>query len=320
MRVLVLTAAARVPDLSAVYATLPRFVEVDVHVLDKAEQRKLQRYLSCLDLQRYSRILLDLPFKHMVSQVRCLARLSGLLIYEEDACQNYLATSKWRGAFARFYRQLPAARLVVTGASVAQRLRAEGVDATFMAKGYDPRMLFDEQQPRDIELGFIGRTASRDYAGRKELLESLAAVEPLQLLRTEPGADYRHMLNRIRYFVSADVGLGEYMAKNFEAMACGCVLLAWRQGSEEAAIGLEDGRHLLLYSSLAELREHLACLRSDPALAPRLASEGSVFVARELSHERLAERLAALLREPWPELPKVSFWGRLRSVFSVRRG
>lgn len=320
MRVLVLTAAARVPDLSAVYATLPRFVEVDVHVLDKTEQRKLKRYLRSLDLQRYSRILLDLPFKHMVSQVRLLARLPGLLIYEEDACQNYLATSKWRGSFSRFYLQLPATRLVVTGASVAQRLRAEGVDATFMPKGYDPRMLFDEQKSRDIELGFIGRTASRDYAGRKELLESLAAVEPLQLLRTDPGADYRHMLNRIRYFISADVGLGEYMAKNFEAMACGCVLLAWRQGNEEAAIGLEDGHHLLLYSSLEELRELLARLRNDPALALRLSSEGSAFVARELSHERLAERLAALLHEPWPELPKVSFWGRLRSFLAIRRG
>ncbi len=320
MRVLVLTAEARVPDLSTVYAALPRFLDVDVHVLSKAEQRRLRHYLRNIDLQGYSRVFLDLPFKHMVSQVGLLARLPGLLIYEEDACQNYLATSKWRGVFSRFYRQLPAARLVVTGASVARRLRSEGVDAAFMAKGYDPQVLFDEHRSRDIELGFIGRTASRDYAGRKELLESLAAVEPLQLLRTEPGADYRHMLNRIRYFVSADVGLGEYMAKNFEAMACGCVLLAWRQGSEEAAIGLEDGRHLLLYSSLEELRERLVHLRRDPELAPRLARDGAAFVARELSHERLAERLATLLREPWPELPRVSFWGHLRSVLSVRRG
>ena len=232
MRVLVLTAEARVPDLSALYQSLPRYLDIDLHVLGKAQQRQLRRYLAGLDLQSYQRILLDLPFKHMVAQATLLARLPGLLIYEEDACQNYLATSKWQGAFSRFYRQLPAARLVVTGASVAQRLRSEGFDALFMAKGYNPHLLFNEQRARDIELGFIGRTASRDYAGRKALLDSLAALEPLQLLRTEPGAEYRHMLNRIRYFVSADVGLGEYMAKNFEAMACGCVLLAWRQGSE----------------------------------------------------------------------------------------
>lgn len=306
MRVLVLTAEARVPDLSAVYQSLPRYLDIDLHVLGKAQQRQLRRYLAGLDLQSYQRILLDLPFKHMVAQATLLARLPGLLIYEEDACQNYLATSKWQGAFSRFYRQLPAARLVVTGASVAQRLRSEGFDALFMAKGYNPHLLFNEQQVRDIELGFIGRTASRDYAGRKALLDSLAALEPLQLLRTEPGAEYRHMLNRIRYFVSADVGLGEYMAKNFEAMACGCVLLAWRQGSEEEAIGLQHDEHLLLYSSLDELREHLARLRREPQLAERLARAGQAFVASQLSHEQLAERLAAVLQEPWPRLPAAS--------------
>lgn len=320
MRVLVLTAKARVPDFSAVYACLPQHLEVDVRELEKDQQRNLRRYLRGLDLGIYTRILLDLPFKHMVAQTALLARLSGLLIYEEDACQNYLATSKWQGAFSRFYRCLPAARIVVTGASVARRLRTEGFDVVFMAKGYDPRTLFDEQGPRDIELGFIGRTASRDYAGRKELLDQLAACEPLQLLRTEPGEDYRRMLNRIRCFVSADVGLGEYMAKNFEAMACGCVLVAWRQGEEEPAIGLEDRRHLLLYSSLVELREHLNRLRADPALAERLAAEGKAFVASQLSHVQLAERLANLLREPWPVTPKASHWSRLCSLFRLRRG
>ena len=320
MRVLVLTAEARVPDLSAVYQSLPRYLDIDLHVLGKAQQRQLRRYLAGLDLQSYQRILLDLPFKHMVAQATLLARLPGLLIYEEDACQNYLATSKWQGAFSRFYRQLPAARLVVTGASVAQRLRSEGFDATFMAKGYNAHLLFNEQQVRDIELGFIGRTASRDYAGRKALLDSLAALEPLQLLRTEPGAEYRHMLNRIRYFVSADVGLGEYMAKNFEAMACGCVLLAWRQGSEEEAIGLKHDEHLLLYSSLDELREHLARLRREPQLAERLARAGQAFVASQLSHEQLAVRLAAVLQEPWPSLPVASRWQRFCSLFKPRRG
>lgn len=318
MRVLVLTAAAREPDFSAVYQGLSECLDVDLRVLAKPQQRHLRRYLRGLELQSYQRILLDLPFKHVVSQASLLARLPGLLIYEEDACQNYLATSKWRGEFSRFYRQLPSARLVVTGASVAQRLRAEGFDAVFMPKGYAASLLFNEEGARDIELGFVGRTTSRDYAGRKAMLESLAAVEPLQLLRTEPGVDYRRMLNRIRYFVSADVGLGEYMAKNFEAMACGCVLLAWRQGVEEEMIGLQHNEHLLLYSSLDELREQLERLRREPRLAERLACAGQAFVARELSHERLARRLALMLREPWPTLPALRRWQRLRSLFVWR--
>lgn len=320
MRVLVLTATPRLPDLSAVYAHLSALLDVDVRLLDKAQQRDLKGYLRGVAVEDYARILLDLPFKHMYAQAGLLARLPGLLIYEEDACQNYLATSKWRGAFSRFYRRLPAARIVVTGASVARRLRSEGFDVSFIPKGYDPQTLFDEQRERDIELGFIGRTASKDYAGRKALLDSLAACEPLQLLRTEPGADYRQMLNRIRYFVSADVGLGEYMAKNFEAMACGCVLLAWRQGEEEPAIGLEDGRHLLLYSSLEELRALLARLRSEPGLAAELATAGRSFAAEHLSHACLAGRLAVLLRESWPVVPAASRWAWLRQLFESRRG
>ncbi|MCY1539283.1 Glycosyl transferases group 1 [compost metagenome] len=122
------------------------------------------------------------------------------------------------------------------------------------------------------------------------------------------------MLNRIRYFVSADVGLGEYMAKNFEAMACGCVLLAWRQGSEEPAIGLEDGHHLLLYSSIDELRRHLQKLRHDPDLAQDIADNGRMFVEQHLAHPHLAGRLLDELRKPPLPVPTSTWrtlWSRL---------
>jgi len=319
MRVLILTAASRLPDISAVFEGLARYVEADVRMLDKDQQRNLSAYLRNVVLDSYDRVLLDIPFKHMYRQVSLLARLHGLLIYEEDACQNYLAASKWHGAFSRFYKRLPGARIVVTGASVARRLGREGFDVAFIPKGYDPHTLFDEQQDRDIELGFIGRTASKAYQGRKTLLDSLSACEPLQLLRVEPGAEYRHMLNRIRYFVSADVGLSEYMAKNFEAMACGCLLLAWRQGEEEQAIGLEEGRHLLLYSSLDELRRHLTALRADPYLAIRIAQCGREFVAQNCSHDSLAMRLAKELEREWPRFTPPRRWGWLRSLCTLRR-
>lgn len=321
MRVLVLTAEPRLPDFKSLYASLASYLEVDLRILQKEQQRNLKAYLRQISLDDYERILLDLPFKNIYKQTRLLARLPHLMLYEQDACQNYLDSSRWKSKFSRFYRQLPGARIVVTGASVARRLAAEGFDATFIPKAYDPQDVFlEEQGVRDIELGFIGRTSSGAYAGRKALLDSLAACEPLQLLRTEPGADYRHMLNRIRYFVSADVGLGEYMAKNFEAMACGCVLLAWRQGEEEEAIGLEHGRHLLLYSSLDELCEHLARLRRDPALARSLAVAGKDFVESRLSYGTLAERLAAELRAPWPVAPVPSRWDWLRTLFISRKG
>ena len=317
MRVLVLTHQPRSPDIGAMFARLGELVPVDIHVLDRQKARNLKAFLHGINQAAFDRILIDLPFKHIHHQAVVLARLPGVLIYEEDACQNYLASSKWQGAFSRFYRQLPGARIVVTGCSVARRLRQEGFDVTFLAKGYDGSMLFNEGSERDIELGFIGRTASNAYQGRKELLDSLQACEPLHLLRTAPGDDYRQMLNRIRFFISADVGLGEYMAKNFEAMACGCVLLAWRQGEEEMAIGLEDGKQLMLYSSLDELRRQLAALRTDPARAKNIAEAGRAFVAAHCTHDRLAERLATELAREWPSSsppPPSRRWSWLCSI------
>ncbi|MDT4838290.1 Glycosyl transferases group 1 [compost metagenome] len=315
MKVLALSSAGREPDFSRVYEHLGGQIDLDLKILDKEAQRDLRGTLRQVDLAAYDRVLVDLHFKNIRRQTRFLRRISGLLIYEEDACQNYLETSRWRGCFSRFYRALPNARIVVTGASVAERLTREGFNVHFIPKGYDPQVIFSEHLERDIELGFIGRTASAAYQERKRLLDRLAAEDSLQLLRTPPGEPYRQTLNRIRYFVSADVGLNEYMAKNFEAMACGCVLLAWRQGSEEAAIGLEDGVHLLLYSSVEELRGHLARLRQDPELARTIAENGRHFTERHLSHLRLAERLMKVLEEPWPSpeplTPWREFWARL---------
>lgn len=314
MRVLVLTTTERLPDLTTMFRELAKRVSLEIVQIDKRAQRDLGKIFRRIDVTGFERIVLDLPFKNIYRQTRCLAHLSGLLIYGEDACQNYIDSSRWYGKFSRFFRALPHARAMVTGASVAERLHAEGFDVRFAPKGYDPARQYVESgseniQRRDIELGFIGRTASAAYAGRKELLQRLADSEPLSLLRTEPGDAYRLMLNRIRYFVSADVGLDEYMAKNFEAMACGCLVLAWRQGKEEAAIGLRDGEHLLLYSDLDELRKHIAALRSDPERAQRIADRGREFVEVNLSYARMAERIATLLAEPWPDMPtKASGW------------
>lgn len=310
MKVLALSSARREPDFSSVFQHLGRHVELDLRVLDKRAQRDLRGTLRGIDLSGYQRILLDLHFKNICRQAGFLRGLPGLLIYEEDACQNYLQGSRWCGRFSRFYRALPNARVVVTGAGVAERLVAEGFAVSFIPKGYDPAVIFAEAGERDIELGFIGRTASTVYAGRKALLEQLAASEPLQVLRTEPGEPYRQMLNRIACFVSADVGLGEYMAKNFEAMACGCVLLAWRQGGEEEAIGLQDGHHLLLYSSIDELRGHLQRLRRDRVWMQGVANNGRCFVEQQVAHPQLARRLADELGKP-PLPVSISAWRML---------
>lgn len=227
-----------------------------------------------MDVSRYDRILFFLRFKKEMRQVRFIRSVPNLVILEHDAYQNYIPC-KYTGKFSAHYRRLPWARVISSGHTVSERLRQEGFDAVFVPKGYDQTLLHDLGLARDIELGFVGSTGSVAYSGRKALLDELGGVENLLVTKTKSGEEYLRTLNRIRFFVSADVGMGEYMIKNFEAMACGCVLLAYDQGEREnEALGFRDMENIVLYRSVADIQEKLAILRLDTALAERIARSG----------------------------------------------
>jgi len=298
MRILVLTTTPREPDNQLLWEGLRRFAEVEIVPVTKERQRRLGKLLATLDFSRYDRVIFDLLFRYLSRHVRRLQSVAGLTIYEEDACQEFIETSRWRGKFSAFYRRLPHARVILTGFHHHLRFRELGVDARFLPKGYDSAKIYRENRERDIALGFIGRLGSSAYRQRRELLEKAQRDFGLAALRTLPGEEYRQTLNRIRTFVSADIGLGEYMAKNFEAMACGCLLLAYRQGNgEEEALGLADGENVLLYRDDEELAARIETLRGDDTLVARLASQGEKLARESFDYDRLADRLYRHLHE-----------------------
>lgn len=301
MKILVLSSAGKSLDNSPMWRALGAHAEVELHFLDKPQQRNLRRWFKQVDVRQYDRIVLDLMFKHIHTQARFLRSLPGLVLYEEDAYLDAMPGSKWLGCFSALYHKLPGVRVISTGHWVAQRLCSLGIDACFVAKGFDAKRLFVQSAvERDIFLGFIGRTGSSAYAGRHQLLSSLAQVEPLQILRTQSPDDYPALLNRIRCFVSADIGLKEYMAKNFEAMACGCLLLAKRQGDgEEEALGFVDARNLILYDDLADLRQKIEWVRQHPDLAGKIARAGCEWVTEHNEYARLAEKIHVVLARPF---------------------
>jgi len=285
----------------------------DIRWLSSDEQAHLQRYFhEHVDVSRYDRILFFLRFKKEMRQWRFIRTLPDLVILEHDAYQNYIPC-KYTGKFSAHYRRMPWARIISSGAQVSQRLREEGFDAYFVPKGYDQALLSYQGRERDIELAFVGSTKSGAYSERKALLDELAKVEDLVVTRTNSGEDYCNTLNRIRFFVSADVGMGEYMIKNFEAMACGCVLLAWDQGeAENKALGFIDMENLVLYRNVDELRSKLAMLRSDPDLAARIASAGRALAEREYSFSRIGQRIVQALDKPLRDRPPMGLLDRLR--------
>lgn len=300
MKVLFLVQKEQRVILDRLYDSIARHAgDCDTRWLSSDEQANLKRYFrEHVDISRYDRIVFFLRFKKEMRQWRFIRTLPNLVILEHDAYQNYIP-NKYRGKYARHYHRMPWVRVLCSGAHVTQRLRHEGIDAIFIPKGYDQALIQAQQRERNIELGFVGSLKSGVYAQRKQFLEQLAALENMEVVRTNSGQEYVDKLNSIRFFASADIGMGEYMIKNFEAMAAGCVLLAWQQGNgEEEALGLRDMENIVLYTSLEECCQKIAQLRANPALAQRIADAGQKLVERQYSFEALGQKIVWAMAEP----------------------
>jgi len=315
MKILLLVHKERRTILDRLYENITARTDCDIRRLSKAEQENLKHYFrDNVDVDRYERIVLfDLRFKRLMRQVLFIRSIPNLVTVEFDVWQNYYPT-ELQNKFSAYFRRLPAVRVLSSGFQVTKKLLVEGVDAIFIPKGCYQDSLRNHGGVRDIELAFIGTTKADGYQGRRAILEAIKAYEPaMKVLVTESGSDYCVMLNRIRFFISPDMGMGEYMIKNFEAMACGCVLCACDQGeAENEALGFVDMENLVLFRNVDELREKLQCLRADPARADRIAAAGQALVEREYFYERIAERIVEALRPPLRPNPVPGRLERLR--------
>lgn len=318
MKVLFLVQKEQRAILDRLYEGVAAHCECDLRWLDSKQQRNLRGYFrQHVDVSRYDRIIFFLRFKQEIRQAGFIRTIPNLVILEHDAYQNYIPC-KYTGKFSAHYRRLPWVRVISSGFMVTERLRGEGFDAVFVPKGYDQSLLQDQGRERDIELAFVGSTNSVAYSGRKALLDELGQVEPLVVTRTKSGEEYCETLNRIRFFVSADVGMGEFMIKNFEAMACGCVLLAFDQGIDEArALGLQDMHNVVLYRDIPQLQEKLSRLRADPELARNVAHNGQKLALEQFSFARIGQKIVEALEPPLRPRAPLSLLETLRLKLGV---
>lgn len=315
MKVLFLVQKEQRAILDRLYEGVAASCECDLRWLSSEEQRNLRGYFRReVDVTRYDRIVFFLRFKQELRQASFIRTIPNLVILEHDAYQNYIPC-KYTGKFSSHYRKLPWVRVISSGFMVSERLRSEGFDAVFVPKGYDQTLLADHGRARDIELAFVGSTNSVAYSGRKQLLDELGRVETLIVTRTKSGEEYCETLNRIRFFISADVGMGEYMIKNFEAMACGCVLLTFDQGeAENAALGFEDMGNVVLYKDIPQLQKKLSVLRDDPELAARIAVEGRNLATSRFTFAAIGQRIVQALEPDLREPAPLSLIERLRAA------
>lgn len=254
----------------------------DFDHVEVTREHGLEAYFNEADFSGYDRVIADTNLRRLGKRYQCLKRAPGLVIFDHDVCQNNVPTSEWYRRYPAVLRDLEKARIIVSGASLAQQLRDEGIDACFLPKGYDGTTISDLGLERTIASAFVGRVKNKVYKRRKRFLLRQEKLGKVQLLRAEPGEPYNSLLNSIRVFVSADIGFNEYMIKNFEAMAAGCVLLAWRQPAlEQQELGFVENENVVLYDSEPELHEKLQWLHENPEKTGEIARSGQHLVSEK---------------------------------------
>ncbi len=297
----------RLPRNDHLYEHLAGMVDLNRICMTKDQSKVFWKSLKEHDLTAYDRVLMDIPFKYLYPKRRKLKGIQGLAFIEEDSCQNFLSSSKWCKKFEKFYKLLPGCRPLLSGAVFTEKFREMGIDAHFVGKAYDETLFKDSDKERNIELGFVGRVKSDVYSGRKDMLDKIASKTDLKILRANPGQEYAELLQDIKYFVSADVGLGEYMIKNFEAMASGCILVAYSQGEEDELIGFRHMHNVILYSSESELIGCIDELESHPDISDAIAIRGLELVYR-FTYLAMAKRVTSALCVSVKKRTKRSLW------------
>ncbi len=291
--------------------SLRKHIDVDIRRLSSSDQANLKKYFKRhVVLDDHDRIMTILRSKKEMRQSKFMSTIPNHIVLEYDACQNYIKSSKYFGRFSKHFQKLDGSRIIVSGSGIQNKLTAEGFDAHFIPKGYDDTKIFNMNLERDIELGFIGTLKSNGsvYDSRKAMLENIKENSTLEIIKTEWGASYANMLNRIRIFVSADVGLNEYMAKNYEAMGAGCLLMTYSQGDEEnKAVGFVDGENVMTYSSLGEFLAKLAWLKNNPDEIKRIANNGNKLALEKFSYSEQAKFFLNLIVPNFPVKSKRRF-------------
>jgi hypothetical protein len=317
MKVLLIQKAEAANPMEPVWEALAQHCTLDKVAFGKCERADYAGALAARDLSAYDRVLIWQNIKWIGAQYPALRKVPNLVFYEHDTCQHFVPESTWHGKFEVVFRDIGKVRLIVSNRTSERTFRAAGIDCAYLPKAYNPAVISNLEKERDIEFGHVGRTNTRLYKQRLALLRSLAKQIDVQLLRTEDGdfVAYNTMLNRIRFFISADIGFNEYMSKNFEAMAAGCVLVAKRQPAiEQEALGFVDMENVVLYDARGELVSKVRILQRDVERAKKIAEAGQQLVQNRHAMAQRGTELFQLLRPEIGTAPPPSAWEKFRTL------
>lgn len=261
-------------------------LELDFLSLSGEEQKNLKSSLADVSFSHYDRVIFKLKFHYIKNQSEFFLLIKNLTIVEYDSCGNFMLNPRFL-EFEYFYHKIPHAQFILTGLYPSIKFQMQGLNAVFVPKAYDEYRLqyYKPIEERSVKFGFIGNTKGYLYSGRRKILKGLRDQIDLIVSTTNTFEEYNERLNEIKFFISADIGFREYMAKNFEAMACGCVLVAYRVGGEEV-LGFRDMDNVILYSSAAEALCKINHVISNDGMLKLISDNGRELVSKRYTFAR----------------------------------
>ncbi len=176
----------------------------------------------------------------------------------------------------------------------AELLRKAGIAHAFAAPiyGHDPRVVFDQEMPRDLDLSFCGNLNAHVHRARNRILTRLLPLRERYKLRLTQafGPEYVRVLSRSRLVFNYSVR-GEANMRLFEAMACGAIPLV-EKGNVEVPLLFEEGVHFAGYDP-ENPAEAIESLLAD---TDRMDAMGQAAKAISGEHTQ-AKHLARILDE-----------------------
>lgn len=313
MKVLVVSTDGKLVVTEPFWKYARDYFEFDHH--EVIREKGLYQFIAKTDFAGYDRVIIDSNIRRIGKKVGygCLKKIPNLVFFDHDMYLTNTPTSEWYKKYPAVLRDIGHIRVIVSGIDLRDQFRREGIDAEYLPKGYEESKVFDLGRERKIPAAFVGRTKNKAYKARRKFLEKIQAGQGVPTLRADPGEPYNALLNDIQIFVSVDIGYGEYMIKNFEAMAAGCALLAWSQSdNENKALGFVDMENVVLYRSYEEFVERLAYLKANPEVVRRIAAAGKHLATTQHKWRNRAEKMYQLIQADIRPAPPVTWADKLK--------
>jgi len=133
------------------------------------------------------------------------------------------------------------------------------------------------------------------YPYRVKIQEMLHKMDGLVVeTRKHNFQDYVEKINQSKIFINCNAGYKFVNPRVNEVMSCGTFLLTDRN-DEFQQIGYEDGKHLVLFDNLDDLRDKILYYLENEDEREEIATNGMTFVRSNFSNRHRVKRLKEII-------------------------